>query len=325
MKRNWLIRTKNNKILGPLPKEKVIELYNAGDLKELDEVCSGNGYWFWIKEKELVEKYLVGEAEQSFNPVSEAQTVLCHSEGGSVLGVSKESNIEDTQVLQVPIDLKKKSKKLETDDDEEVVVPLTNDLDYPDDEFIENVKDEVEKELREFKVSNDSQEGQDFVEKRSEKHSKKIEVVKDGDSLIDETDVLLPEVDDLDYPDTESFESVKHELNKSRQSAEGSSESDSVEPLKSQETDSTSTDKKDVVNSVKKVRKKKRRNPTEAQNEVKRNDFLMMLAIVLMAFAIIFIFYTQYEKLISQTVKKSQTIFFSSAYGFDKTLKKKLV
>ncbi len=325
MKRNWLIRTKNNKILGPLPKEKVIELYNAGDLKELDEVCSGNGYWFWIKEKELVEKYLVGEAEQSFNPVSEAQTVLCHSEGGSVLGVSKESNIEDTQVLQVPIDLKKKSKKLETDDDEEVVVPLTNDLDYPDDEFIENVKDEVEKELREFKVSNDSQESQDFVEKRSEKHSKKIEVVKDGDSLIDETDVLLPEVDDLDYPDTESFESVKHELNKSRQSAEGSSESDSVEPLKSQETDSTSTDKKDVVNSVKKVRKKKRRNPTEAQNEVKRNDFLMMLAIVLMAFAIIFIFYTQYEKLISQTVKKSQTIFFSSAYGFDKTLKKKLV
>jgi len=76
---------------------------------------------------------------------------------------------------------------------------------------------------------------------------------------------------------------------------------------------------------VRKVRKKKRRNPSEAQNEVKRNDFLMMLAIVLMAFAIIFIFYTQYEKLISQTVKKSQTIYFSSAYGFDKTLKKKLV
>ena len=325
MKRNWLIRTKNNKILGPLPKEKVIELYNAGDLKELDEVCSGNGYWFWIKEKELVEKYLVGEAEQSFNPVSEAQTVLCHSKGGSVLGVSKESNTENTQVLQVPIDLKKKSEKLETDDDEEVVVPLTNDLDYPDDEFIENVKDEVEKELRDFKVSNDSQEGQDFVEKRSEKHSKKLEVIKDGDSIIDETDVLLPEVDDLDYPDTESFESVKDELNESRQSAEGSSESDSVEPLKNQETDSTSTDKKDVVNSVRKVRKKKRRNPSEAQNEVKRNDFLMMLAIVLMAFAIIFIFYTQYEKLISQTVKKSQTIYFSSAYGFDKTLKKKLV
>lgn len=325
MKRNWLIRTKNNKILGPLPKEKVVELYNAGDLKELDEVCSGNGYWFWIKEKELVEKYLVGEAEQSFNPVSEAQTVLCHSKGGSVLGVSKESNTENTQVLQVPIDLKKKSEKLETDDDEEVVVPLTNDLDYPDDEFIENVKDEVEKELRDFKVSNDSQEGQDFVEKRSEKHSKKLEVIKDGDSIIDETDVLLPEVDDLDYPDTESFESVKDELNESRQSAEGSSESDSVEPLKNQETDSTSTDKKDVVNSVRKVRKKKRRNPSEAQNEVKRNDFLMMLAIVLMAFAIIFIFYTQYEKIISQTVKKSQTIYFSSAYGFDKTLKKKLV
>ncbi|MEE3079740.1 MAG: hypothetical protein VX341_10425 [Bdellovibrionota bacterium] len=325
MKRNWLIRTKNNKILGPLPKEKVVELYNAGDLKELDEVCSGNGYWFWIKEKELVEKYLVGEAEQSFNPVSEAQTVLCHSKGGSVLGVSKESNTENTQVLQVPIDLKKKSEKLETDDDEEVVVPLTNDLDYPDDEFIENVKDEVEKELREFKVSNDSQEGQDFVEKRSEKHSKKMEVIKDGDSIIDETDVLLPEVDDLDYPDTESFESVKDELNESRQSAEGSSESYSVEPLKNQETDSTSTDKKDVVNSVRKVRKKRRRNPSEAQHEVKRNDFLMMLAIVLMAFAIIFIFYTQYEKLISQKVKKSQTIFFSSAYGFDKTLKKKLV
>ena len=50
-----------------------------------------------------------------------------------------------------------------------MVVPLTNDLDYPDDEFIENVKDEVEKEVLEdekvakgsFDNLNDSKTGSD--------------------------------------------------------------------------------------------------------------------------------------------------------------------
>ena len=79
MGKNWLIRTKSNHILGPISKEKVLDLYNNGSIKPDDEVCCGNGYWFFIRETELVERYLVGNNPQSFNPVSEAKDVLTSS------------------------------------------------------------------------------------------------------------------------------------------------------------------------------------------------------------------------------------------------------
>lgn len=78
--KNWLIRTKSNHILGPVSKEKVQELYQNGSIKPDDEICSGNGYWFFIRESELVEKYLLGTAAQSFNPISEAKDVLTATE-----------------------------------------------------------------------------------------------------------------------------------------------------------------------------------------------------------------------------------------------------
>lgn len=76
MEKNWLIRTKSNHILGPISKEKVLELYQNGSIRADDEVCSGNGFWFFIRENELVEKYLMGEDIQGFNPISEAKDVL---------------------------------------------------------------------------------------------------------------------------------------------------------------------------------------------------------------------------------------------------------
>ena len=76
MDKNWLIRTKSNHILGPVSKEKVLELYHNGSIKSDDEVCTGNGYWFFIREEELVEKYLLGSGVQGFNPISEAKDVL---------------------------------------------------------------------------------------------------------------------------------------------------------------------------------------------------------------------------------------------------------
>ena len=71
MDKNWLIRTKSNHILGPVSKEKVLELYHNGSILPDDEICSGNGYWFFIREQELVEKYLLGAENQGFNPLSE--------------------------------------------------------------------------------------------------------------------------------------------------------------------------------------------------------------------------------------------------------------
>jgi hypothetical protein len=93
MDKNWLIRTKNNHILGPISKEKVLELYHNGSVKAEDEICSGNGYWFFVREKELVEKYLLGDALQSFNPVSEADD--------RILDAPEDPNNPNTQVIDL--------------------------------------------------------------------------------------------------------------------------------------------------------------------------------------------------------------------------------
>ena len=70
MERNWLIRTHQKQILGPVGKTKVIEFLQKGALGLNDEVTCGNGYWFWLKEKDLVDKYLYGDVPQSYNPIS---------------------------------------------------------------------------------------------------------------------------------------------------------------------------------------------------------------------------------------------------------------
>ena len=82
MEKNWLIRTKSNHILGPVSKEKVNELYQNGSIKQDDEICSGNGYWFFIRESDLVERYLLGNSTQTFNPMSEAKDILTSSGTG---------------------------------------------------------------------------------------------------------------------------------------------------------------------------------------------------------------------------------------------------
>ncbi len=70
--KDWLIRTKSNYILGPVAKEKVLELLEQGTINDDDEICKGNGYWFYLREKDLVSKYLLEDAHQEFNPVTEA-------------------------------------------------------------------------------------------------------------------------------------------------------------------------------------------------------------------------------------------------------------
>ncbi len=76
MNKNWLIRTKNNHILGPVSLEKIKTLLENRSLNSEDELCSGNGYWFSVKEDQLVEKYIYKEIPQSYNPITEAKTVV---------------------------------------------------------------------------------------------------------------------------------------------------------------------------------------------------------------------------------------------------------
>ena len=82
MAKNWLIRTRTNHILGPVSKEKVIELYNNGSIKSDDEICSGNGFWFFLRETDMVERFLTGTEVQNFNPMSEAKDVLTANHSG---------------------------------------------------------------------------------------------------------------------------------------------------------------------------------------------------------------------------------------------------
>lgn len=78
MVKNWLIRTKNNHILGPVSKDKIKQLISNGSIKGDDEVCSGNGYWVYIREQELVAKYVFSDEVQSFNPVTESEPILTY-------------------------------------------------------------------------------------------------------------------------------------------------------------------------------------------------------------------------------------------------------
>jgi hypothetical protein len=131
MDKTWLIRTKNNHILGPVTKNKVKELIEKGSIKGEDEVCNGNGYWFYIREKELINKYIIGDVPQGFNPVSEADTVLC--KGGS-------SPQDSTNPAMKPVaepTAQEGNTTLPTDDDlaypdMETVTPDESDLEYPD-------------------------------------------------------------------------------------------------------------------------------------------------------------------------------------------------
>ena len=47
----WLIRTQNNVIAGPVPKHHVLELINNGRLGPQDEVCRAGAYWFYLHEE----------------------------------------------------------------------------------------------------------------------------------------------------------------------------------------------------------------------------------------------------------------------------------
>lgn len=140
MEKNWLIRTKSNHILGPISKEKVLELYQNGSIKADDEICSGNGYWFFIRETDLVDKYLTGSTPQSFNPISEAKDVLTSNESQPALENVKDDltmvgGLNINQLRQEEIHVKKLSESVEKSPPAQQQIaslPDSSDLEYPE-------------------------------------------------------------------------------------------------------------------------------------------------------------------------------------------------
>lgn len=46
-----MIRTKENALTGPFPREEVIRRVLNGQLRESDEICAGDGYWIYLHER----------------------------------------------------------------------------------------------------------------------------------------------------------------------------------------------------------------------------------------------------------------------------------
>jgi hypothetical protein len=121
--KNWLIRTTNFQILGPITKQKIIEVYHKGALHEDDELSQGNGYWFFVREKDLIEKYIIGNVPQEWSILSEAKNVLTAtdqdpSEIEENISESVSNYTTDTAVTNL-------SK-------ESTAMPSSSDLEYPD-------------------------------------------------------------------------------------------------------------------------------------------------------------------------------------------------
>ncbi len=223
MERNWLIRTTQHQILGPISKEKVVEFFNKGALGPEDELCSGNGYWFSIKEKDLIEKYLIGDIPQGFNPISEAPTVLSaknKNEGTSSLNRTiktqspdqtlvlnresiNESNYDSQSNSTLVINVKDLNKKNNQEiAKEEVKIPKNDDLDYPDMSSVK-VPDRGDLDYPDMEPSKSNAGHKPSTESaKKEATAPKYKMQSAEDILSDKIEpVHLPKDEDLAYPD----------------------------------------------------------------------------------------------------------------------------
>jgi hypothetical protein len=212
--KNWLIRTTKHQILGPISKDKLVEFLNKNALSQNDEVSSGNGYWFLIRERDLVEKYIFGDIVQDFNPISEAPNVL-----------TAHLQTEKTGTLnKVPgLDQSSSAPVAKAHDSDEIKLPDESDLEFPDmgddhggdDNDITLVlpKAPVDKEAHLYADTPEIHTGGNdvtditLIGDKSD-HSAPAKKVKDAKTG---EEVLVPSDDDLAYPDMGMASSNDHE------------------------------------------------------------------------------------------------------------------
>jgi len=138
--KNWLIRTKKKQLLGPVTKQKVIDFVQKGALSDGDEISSGNGYWFAIREKDLLDKYIHGDLPQTFNPITEAPNVLTvkdesnhtSSLNPNTMPAPKANPAPANDVAQAPSAENLDYPDMGSTGPEETKLPTSDDLDFPD-------------------------------------------------------------------------------------------------------------------------------------------------------------------------------------------------
>jgi hypothetical protein len=113
MEKNWLIRTKEHEIIGPVSEEKVLSLLNEGKLIDEDELCKGNSFWFFVKEKQLLKKFLGFEVkESSSEPIGQnMENFILESNSGEAKNLQnveeetkKTNNTEDIKLSATSVD-----------------------------------------------------------------------------------------------------------------------------------------------------------------------------------------------------------------------------
>lgn len=208
MERNWLIRTTQNQVLGPVTKQKILEFIQKGALGLSDEVCSGNGYWFHLREKDLVEKYLHGDIPQGYNPISESRSVL-----------SKRENPDKTSSINTaPANKSEIASSSLTSG----IVPKSEDLDFPDITIVGQVAskeletklpDLSDLEFPDVKLITESVKANPSIIYATEPKTSpnivvpkpKAEPASNFNSSIEGEEVNFPKADDLEFPDLDNM------------------------------------------------------------------------------------------------------------------------
>jgi hypothetical protein len=181
-----------------------------------DEVCSGNGYWFHLREKDLVDKYLYGDLPQSYNPISEAKSTLKLK-----LNPELTSSINVSPANQTHEKLSGKPEKIKT--------PADDDLEFPDMTLVSNnllknlnsdqtklpSNDDLEfPDITVVKKSLNSQTDDTDISRREKpkEQVKKVAEVRKVEASAPDEESILPNSDDLEYPDMNFISEVQKKV-----------------------------------------------------------------------------------------------------------------
>jgi flagellar hook protein FlgE len=195
--KNWLIRTRQKQILGPISREKVLELLDKGAINIEDELCSGNGFWIYAKEKNLVDMYIRKGDFQPFNPISEAKsqfkirnTATAHEIDSSEDNSDQSSAVESTLMLNIDSlsdipTLESASSEVNVNLDDEPALEKKNLKNLAPDSAIENASSDKsvsdlpqinirDKKNNDSQASNQRKSRKNIIVKNSEEAEKEI-------------------------------------------------------------------------------------------------------------------------------------------------------
>ncbi len=221
IERNWLIRTSQNQILGPVAKEKLIEFIQKGALGLTDEVCSGNGYWFHLREKDLVDKYLYGDLPQSYNPISEAKSTLklklnpeltssinvspANHSHEKVSGKTEEIKTPSADDLEFPDMTLVSNNLVKNLNSDQTKLPSSDDLEFPD---ITVVKKNLSSQTEDTSISRPERPKPE-IQKEQVKKATEVKAIAPSS---EEEEICLPNSDDLEYPDLNFISEVQKKV-----------------------------------------------------------------------------------------------------------------